>query len=97
MGSAVEAPHRFSEIYNRCGVSTREVRSAAFATSIPALFPVFAASDLMAWPRTEELGAEPELWALTPEAVREIQDLGGHGQNVTTGQSLIEMWKAWEA
>ncbi|WP_438853121.1 ketopantoate reductase family protein [Brevundimonas nasdae] len=96
--SAAEAAHRFSEIYNRCGVSTCEVRpAAAFATSIPALFPVFAASDLMGWPQAEELGADPELWALTTEAVREIQDLGGHGQGVTTGQSLIEMWKTWQA
>lgn len=102
--SAAQAAHRFCEIYNRCGVSTCEVRpAAAFATSIPALFPVFAASDLMGWPGAEDLGADEELWALTTEAVREIQGLSGHGeqdpqvQDVTTGQSLIDMWKAWEA
>lgn len=102
--SAARAAHRFSEIYNRCGASTCEVRpAAAFATSIPALFPVFTASDVMGWPRAEELGGDRELWALTTEAVREIQDLGSHEeqntttQGVTTGQSLIDMWKAWEA
>lgn len=101
--SAATAARRFSEIYNRCGVSTCEMRPAdAFATSIPALFPIFAASDLMGWPRARDLGGDAELWALTTEAVREIQGLRGHGQPdgetqaATTEQSLIDMWKAWE-
>jgi hypothetical protein len=102
--SAPEAARRFSQIYNRCGVSTCEVRPAdVFATSIPALFPIFAASDLLGWPHAKDLGADAELWALTTDAVKEIQGLKGHGrsdektQAVTTGQSLIDMWEAWEA
>lgn len=102
--SASEAAHRFCEIYNRCGVSMCEVRAAsAFDTSIPALFPIFAASDLLGWPLAKDLGADADLWALTTEAVREIQGLAGmreaegEAQATTTGQSLIDMWKAWEA
>ncbi len=101
--SAPEAALRFSHIYNRCGASTCEVRPAdVFATSIPALFPIFAASDLLGWPRAEDLGADAELWALTTEAVRDIQGLQRNGQPgretqlATTSQSLIDMWKAWE-
>lgn len=101
--SAADQARRFVDIYNESGVS-RCVMMAAhdLAATIPALFPVFAASELIGWPKAQELGRDAELWDLTTRAVQEVQGLDANGDagqmaaRTTTGESLMAMFTDWE-
>ena len=66
------------------------------------MFPVFAASEILGWPRAKDLNADPELWALTVRAVQDVQGLDEHGsigkaaQASLTADSLFKMWTSLE-
>ena len=66
------------------------------------MFPVFAASEILGWPRAKDLNADPELWALTVRAVQEVQELDEHGsigkaaQASLSADSLLKMWTSLE-
>ena len=102
--SAPDAARHFAEIYNANGTSRCVVLEAQdFATMLPPVFVILAASDLMGWPRAEHLASDRELWDLTIRAVKEVQGLSIHGeagrkaQKTTTADSFLEMFKAMEA
>jgi hypothetical protein len=99
-----EAAERFASLYDasevsRCHIMPRQ----EFAMMSKVMFPVFAASELLGWPRARDLDADPELWALTVDAVQEVQGLDEHGpigkaaQASLTGDSLLEMWASLES
>ena len=99
-----EAAARFARLYDasevsRCHILPRQ----EFAVMTKVMFPVFAASELLGWPRAKDLGSNPELWALTVDAVQEVQGLDEHGsigkaaQESLTGHSLLEIWASLES
>jgi Ketopantoate reductase PanE/ApbA len=99
-----EAAERFASLYDasevsRCHMMPRQ----EFAMMTKVMFPVFAASELLGWPRAKGLDTNPELWALTVHAVQEVQGLDEHGsigkgaQASLTGDSLLEMWASLES
>ena len=98
-----EAAARFARLYDasevsRCHILPRQ----EFAMMTKVMFPVFAASELLGWPRAKDLDADPELWALTVRAVQEVQGLDEHGsigkaaQALLTTDSLLKMWTSLE-
>lgn len=102
--SAPGAAQSFAEIYNANGASRCVVVGALdFATMLPPVFVIFAASDLMEWPSADYLASDSELWDLTVRAVKEVQGLsilgeaGQKAQQATTPDSLLVMSKAMEA
>lgn len=101
--TAPEAARNFADILNAGGGSRCVVKGADdLATTVASLFPVFAASDLMGWPKATSLADDPELWELATRAVREVQSLGIHSEpgriaaSTTTGATLIAQFAAWE-
>ena len=101
--NSLEAAEHFARLYDasemsRCHIMPRQ----EFAMMTKVMFPVFAVSELLGWPRAKDLGADPELWALTVHAVQEIQGLDEHGsigktaQGSLTGDSLLELWSSFE-
>ncbi|KAI1777211.1 hypothetical protein F4818DRAFT_340965 [Hypoxylon cercidicola] len=93
----------FAELYNACGISRCAVKSAAeYAVGINPLLPVFAACELLGWPKFQDIGDKGEVWSLTVAAVREIQGLSIHGElgqrasKETTEAGLAAMLAAWE-
>ncbi|KAI2777762.1 hypothetical protein F4815DRAFT_479893 [Daldinia loculata] len=92
----------FAEIYNASGISRCAVKPALeSAVSINPLFPVFAACELMDWPKFRDIDGE-ELWSLVVASVREIQELDIHGElgkqaaRTTTEAGLAASLAAWE-
>ncbi len=93
----------FAELYNASGLSTCVVMPAAQLAvfGIP-LFPVFAACDLLGWPKYEEIDSMGEVWNLAVEAAREIQGLsilGEPGQKAAatiTGTGLAAQFAGME-
>ncbi|KAI1802087.1 hypothetical protein F4811DRAFT_531048 [Daldinia bambusicola] len=92
----------FAKIYNACGISHCAVKSALeCAVTINPLFPVFAACELMDWPKFKDIGNE-ELWSLIVSSVREIQELDIHGKlgkesaRNTTEAGLAASLAVWE-
>lgn len=93
----------FAKIYNANGISKCVVKSAVqCAVEIDALFPVFAACELLDWPKFQEIGSKGELWSLAVAAVKEIQSLSIHGElgqqaaSGTTEANLAAILAAWE-
>ncbi|MEO8313578.1 MAG: 2-dehydropantoate 2-reductase N-terminal domain-containing protein [Pseudomonadota bacterium] len=98
--SAADAAHRFVTLWEASGRSLCAVQSVVeLSTQLPAVFPMFAACDIMGWPSWKELCKDRELWELTAAATREIQGLSLNGetgmkaQANTTADSLIAMWR----
>jgi hypothetical protein len=66
------------------------------------IFAVFAASELMDWPKFERIDRDAELWSLAVTAVKEIQSLSIHGEagqkaaRETTAAGLAASLAAWE-
>jgi hypothetical protein len=107
-GFAIEdrnnAARHFAELFDRCKTAKCFVAPPAiFALQSRAIFPVFAASELLGWPDADGLANGGELWTLTVEAVRQIQRLAEHGEDgkkaaaETTSETLVAMWKAMES
>ncbi|KAI2604539.1 uncharacterized protein GGS25DRAFT_534982 [Hypoxylon fragiforme] len=101
--SAPAVAAAFAELYGASGVSGCIVASAAAsAVAINALFPVFAACELLGWPKLRDVGcgANAGLWTqLVVPAVREIQGLGVHGEagrKAAEGKGLVAELGAWE-
>ena len=98
-----KAAQRFAAIYDASGVSScRIMKRQEFAMMTKFMFPVFAASELLGWPRAKDLCKNKELWALTVRSVQEIQGIEEHGmagkaaQAATTGDGLLEIWSSLE-
>jgi hypothetical protein len=66
----------FAALYDRCGVSKCHIlASAALEVLALTIFPIWAGSELMGWPRAAALSQDQETWALTIAAAREIASL----------------------
>ncbi|KIV87235.1 hypothetical protein PV11_02793 [Exophiala sideris] len=66
----------FAELYNGCGVSTCNIMPAAqLSVSTLPIFAVFAACQLLDWPKFQDIGSKGETWSLAVAAVKEIQGL----------------------
>ncbi|KAI0116720.1 hypothetical protein F4814DRAFT_413756 [Daldinia grandis] len=92
----------FAKIYTASGVSRCAVKPALeCAVAINPLFPVFAACELMGWPRFKDISGK-ELWGLVVASVKEIQELDIHGElgkqaaKTTTEAGLAASLAAWE-
>ncbi|KAI1452713.1 hypothetical protein F4805DRAFT_407907 [Annulohypoxylon moriforme] len=102
--SALAVAQSFAELWNRGNLSRCAVEPAAEgATMINSLFPIFAASELLGWPKFYDIAsADSELWSLVVASVREIQGLDVHGDIgrraalETTEEGLSEMLAGWE-
>ncbi|XXG95801.1 hypothetical protein Hte_002072 [Hypoxylon texense] len=101
--SAPAVANGFTEIYNACGISRCAVKSAAeYAVGINPMLPVFAACELLGWPKFQDIGNKGEIWSLTVAAVKEIQGLSIHGElgqqasAETTEAGLAAALAAWE-
>ncbi|OTA63227.1 hypothetical protein K449DRAFT_433333 [Hypoxylon sp. EC38] len=93
----------FAKIYNANGISKCAVKSALeCAVEINPLFPVFAACELLDWPKLQDISGKGEIWSLVVASVKEIQDLSIHGElgqqaaGATTEASLAASLAAWE-
>ncbi|KAI1214640.1 uncharacterized protein F4807DRAFT_455093 [Annulohypoxylon truncatum] len=95
----------FAALWNACGISRCAVKPAAeCAAFIDSLFPIFAASELMNWPRFRDIGSADhrELWSLVVAAVKEVRGLGAHGEigrqmaRETTEEGLAKTLREWE-
>ena len=76
-----DAAQGFTDLYNACGVSRCVIKPAQhYAAEINPVFVVFAACELMDWPRFAHIHEDSALWSLTVAAVGEVQGLGVHGQ-----------------
>jgi Ketopantoate reductase PanE/ApbA len=95
-----EAADRFAAIYDACGVSSCQImKRQDFAILTKFQFPVFAASELLGWPRAKDLDNNTDLWALTVRAVQEIQafeEHGSAGKAAATGDGLLDIWNSME-
>ena len=101
--SALLAANRFAEIWNASGMTRCVVLGEQeYSARVPAVFPMFAACDIMGWPSAAVLATDPELWELAAQAVREVQGLGVNGeagkkaQEVTTAEGLLQMCRQLE-
>jgi hypothetical protein len=76
--------------------------ASQFAVHLAPIFAVFAACELMDWPKFERIDRDAELWSLAVAAVKEIQSLSIHreaGQKAareTTEAGLAASLAAWE-
>ena len=98
-----EAAQRFAAIYDASRVSSCQImKQQEFAIMTKFMFPVFAASELLGWPRAKDMGSNKELWTLTVRSVQEIQGFDEHGmtgkaaQAATTADGLLEIWRTLE-
>jgi hypothetical protein len=67
---------RFAALYDSCGVSKCLVfDAAALELFTLTVFPIYAGSELMGWPRAAALPNDEEIWALTIAAAREVASL----------------------
>ena len=101
--SALLAANRFAEIWNASGMTRCVVLGEQeYSARVPAVFPMFAACDIMGWPSAAVLATDPELWELAAQAVREVQGLGVNGeagkkaQEVTTAEGLLQVCRQLE-
>lgn len=101
--STPEAAKAFVDIYNASGVSHCSIKSATeHALSTNPFFAIFAACQLLNWPKLQDIGGKGELWSLAVAAFKEIQGLSIHGEpgqqavKVTTEAGLAEVLAAWE-
>nr|GEX01774.1 zinc-type alcohol dehydrogenase-like protein [Tanacetum cinerariifolium] len=91
----------FAALYDRCGVSKCHIMaSEALEVLALTIFPIWAGSELMGWPRAAELSQDQETWALTIAAAREIASLK-LGDNVeeaalTNGEKVIAFLAEYE-
>jgi hypothetical protein len=93
----------FAAIYDASDVSYCNIMEPQeFAMLTKFMFPVFAASELLGWPRAKDLGSNKELWTLTVRAVKEILGFKEHGsagkiaESSLTESTLLETWQAFE-
>ncbi|KAI8961340.1 hypothetical protein F5Y11DRAFT_230928 [Daldinia sp. FL1419] len=100
--SSLAAANGFAKIFNANGISRCAVKPALeCAVAINPLFPVFAACELLGWPKFKDIG-DKELWSLVVASVREIQELDVHGElgkqaaKRTTEAGLAASLAAWE-
>ncbi|KAI2619042.1 hypothetical protein GGS26DRAFT_595520 [Hypomontagnella submonticulosa] len=101
--SSLPVANGFAEIWNAAGISPCAVKPALeCAVAINPLFPVFAACELMNWPKFQDIGNKGELWSLVVASVKEIQGLSIHGElgqkaaKETTEAGLAASLAAWE-
>ncbi|KAI1483172.1 hypothetical protein F4774DRAFT_368433 [Daldinia eschscholtzii] len=92
----------FAKIFNASGISCCAVKPALeCAVAINPMFPIFAACELMDWPKFKDIG-DQKLWSLIVASVREIQELDIHGKlgkklaRTTTEAGLATSLAAWE-
>ncbi|KAI1134791.1 hypothetical protein F5Y05DRAFT_397364 [Hypoxylon sp. FL0543] len=93
----------FAKIYNASGVSKCVVRPALeIAANLDSVFPIFAACELLDWPKFQDIGGKGELWSLAVAAVKEVQSLSIHGEpgqqaaSATTEDGLAATMAAME-
>ncbi|OTB03598.1 hypothetical protein M426DRAFT_321518 [Hypoxylon sp. CI-4A] len=101
--SSPAVAHGFAAIYNASGSRGCAVTPALEgAVGINPLFPVFAACELMNWPKFMDIDMNVELWSLVVASVKEIQSLSIHGElgqqaaKGTTSAGLAASLAAWE-
>jgi Ketopantoate reductase PanE/ApbA len=101
--SSPTVANEFMEIYNASGVSKCAVKpTVECAVSAHPMFAVFAACELLNWPKFQDIGAKGELWTLAVAAVKEIQRLsilgepGQQAAKTTTEDGLAARLAAWE-
>ncbi|KAF2708006.1 hypothetical protein K504DRAFT_482550 [Pleomassaria siparia CBS 279.74] len=95
----------FSELWNKSGVSTADIKTAvALATTANLVFAIFAAFYLTGWPRFADMGLPQysEIWSLGVKAVKEILTLSIHGDmgkavaSMTTEEALLGQMIGYE-
>jgi len=90
-------------VYSASGVSRCPIKpSLQYAVDLAHLFAVFAACELMDWPKCQDIAKDAELWSLAVAAVKGIQGLGIHGEvgqkaaSATNEAGLAAWFAAWE-
>ncbi|KAI2464897.1 hypothetical protein F4781DRAFT_52082 [Annulohypoxylon bovei var. microspora] len=93
----------FAALWDAGGLSNCAVKPALeCATFIDSLFPVFAACELLGWPKLQDINSDKELWTLVVASVKEIQELSIHGElgqgiaKQLTEDGLAAQLAAWE-
>jgi hypothetical protein len=101
--SSPVAANGFAEIYNASGVSRCAIKPALqYAVDLDPIFAVFAACELMDWPKFRDIDQNAERWSLAVAAVKEIQGLSIHGEpgqkaaRETTEAGFAGSLAAWE-
>ena len=99
-----DAAARFAALYDTSGVSKCAVFSASgFEIMQMTIFPMFAGSELMGWPKAADLPNDSETWELTIAACREVASiyLGNNidqaGLPMTSGERIIAYMTNYEA
>lgn len=97
------AAARFKALYDASGVSRCDVVDPErFAVQVAALFPIFAACELMGWPPAARFADHEQVWGVAVEAVREVVALDEHGAAGQaaaariSGETVTRMWTAFE-
>lgn len=95
---------RFAALYDACGISKCAVFSAVGMEIMTlTIFPMFAGSELMGWPRAADLPNDTEKWELTIAACREVASmyLGDNideaGLPMTSGAGIVAHMTNYEA
>ncbi|KAI1104855.1 hypothetical protein F4804DRAFT_305701 [Jackrogersella minutella] len=101
--SSLPVAKGFTDLWNASGVSRGSIKSSLeSALSINPLFPVFAACELLGWPRFQDIDTKGEIWKLVIASVKEIQELSIHGElgqqaaKLTTEESFTAALVGWE-
>lgn len=99
-----EPAARFAALYDASGVSKCAVFSAVgMEIMTMTIFPMFAGSELMGWPRASDLPNDSETWELTIAACREVASmyLGDKideaGLPMTSGAGIVAHMTNYEA
>lgn len=94
----------FVDLYNRCGVShCGSIELVQAAVNIFPMFTVFAACELLDWPKFGDIDSNGQVWRLTVEAMKEIQELGIHGESgrtaaqATTAEAVLTQFQGMES
>ncbi|KAK4935626.1 hypothetical protein LTR10_023349 [Elasticomyces elasticus] len=86
--SSTAVAEGFAELYNASGISKCNVMPAAELGSFSSpMFAILAVSDLLGWPKYEDIDIEGELWTLAIQSMKEIQSLRVFGE---TGQTAAQ-------
>ena len=98
------AAERFAALYDACGISKCAVFPAAVMEVMTiTIFPMFAGSELMGWPKAADLPNDTETWELTIAACRETASvrLGDKidemGLPMTSGEGIVAYMRNYEA
>jgi hypothetical protein len=101
--SSPAAAEVFAKVYSASGISRCAIKpSLQYAVDLAPIFAVFAACELMDWPKFQDIAKDAELWSLAVAAVKEIQGLGIHGEvgqkaaSATNEAGLAASLAAWE-